>query len=110
MIDHELEIFFPDNYEYRVQIQRIEYEITLLNISSLCHMANQQFEYLSSNKKKSGLYFVDWRINYWNLNDFILINENVKKVLYHSKNLPRFEIFTKDNNASNDLILASKMS
>ena len=33
---------------------------------------------LASNKKKPGLYFVDWRINYWNLNDFILINENVK--------------------------------
>ena len=78
MAEHELEILFPDNYEFRVQIQRIEYEITLLNISSLCHTANQQFEYFASNKKKSGLYFVDWRINYWNLNDFILINENVE--------------------------------
>ena len=50
MTDHEFEILFPDNYEYRVQIHRLEYEITLLNISSLCHMANQQFEYLASNK------------------------------------------------------------
>jgi len=81
MTNQELELLFPDQWESRLKFtipEKNNQIITPSNCKSLCEVANQQFEYLDSHKHKSGLYFVDWRLAFWDLNHFLMKSHSIE--------------------------------
>ena len=75
METNDLESLFPADYSKKQVGLSKKYElVTNENFYSFCTIAKSQFDYLYSNKKLSGFYFVDFRCNFWELEKFILLN------------------------------------
>lgn len=72
MTEQELEYLFPNDFGSHPKKENTNQIITRDNYSSLCQIANQQFGFLVSHKEKSGQYFVDWRLEFWDLNEFLI--------------------------------------
>ena len=49
--------------------------INIENCEQICMYAIAQFNFIKTNINLSGYYFVDWRVKYVNLEDFILTNK-----------------------------------
>jgi len=72
---NDLESLFPTDYSKKEVVLSNKYElVTNENFYEFCTIANSQFNYLYSNRKLSGFYFVDFRCNFWELEKFILFN------------------------------------
>ena len=71
----DLESLFPIDYSKKEVGLSNKFElVTNENFYEFCAIANSQFNYLYSNRKLSGFYFVDFRCNFWELEKFILLN------------------------------------
>ena len=69
------EILFPADYSNKQVGLSNKYDlVTDDNFYEFCTIANSEFDYLYSNRKLSGFYFVDFRCNFWELEKFILLN------------------------------------
>ena len=54
-------------------------EVTNKNIKELAEIAIKQFDYLLQNENLSGYYFVDWRIAFSQLEEYIKTNKTLIK-------------------------------
>ena len=54
-------------------------EVTNMNIVELTEIAIKQFDYLLQNENLSGYYFVDWRIAFSQLEEYIKTNKTLIK-------------------------------
>lgn len=52
-------------------------KVNELNYLKYSQLANIQYNYLFHNTKSNGYHFVNWRVNYANLHDFIIENSKV---------------------------------
>jgi hypothetical protein len=72
MLDGELEALFPDDYEKRPMKMADEIrDVNLTNLLDYAGLANRYFEFFMDNPNKPGYYFVDWRIVFSSLDEFL---------------------------------------
>jgi len=72
---NDLESLFPNDYSKKLVGLSNKYElVTDENFYDFCTIANNQFNYLYTNRELSGFYFVDFRCNFWELQKYILLN------------------------------------
>jgi hypothetical protein len=64
-------------------------KVTQSNYLQYAQIANIQYNFLFNNLKSNGYHFVNWRVNFGNLHDFIL--ENSKKGIDISSFLKSYE-------------------
>ena len=64
-------------------------KVTEFNFLQYSQLANIQYNFLFNNKKSSGYHFVNWRVNFGNLHEFILGNSKSGPVI--SKFLKSYE-------------------
>ncbi len=63
--------FFKNPYEYHNTLSS-EFElVTAENVQTILLQAICEFELLAGNEAYSGYYFVDWRINFWELKEYV---------------------------------------
>jgi hypothetical protein len=76
----DLKRLFPADYSKKQGGISERYRlVTDKNFFQYCIIANRQFEYLYLNKKLSGFYFVDFRCNFSELQEFSSINFHNRK-------------------------------
>ena len=72
---NDLESLYPNDYSKKLVGLSSKYElVTDENFYEFCTIANNQFNYLYTNRELSGFYFVDFRCNFWELQKYILPN------------------------------------
>ena len=73
MIKRNLEELFPDEYGLKAyDLNTLEINlVTVETCAKHAERANEEFEFLFKNPGKSGFYFVDWRIIYAAVDEFL---------------------------------------
>ena len=73
MVKRKLEELFPDEYGLKAyDLNTLEINlVTVETCAKHAERANEEFEFLFKNPGKSGFYFVDWRIIYAAVDEFL---------------------------------------
>lgn len=73
MVKRKLEELFPDEYGLKAyDLKSLEINlVTEETCAEFAEKANEEFEFLLKNSGKSGFYFVDWRIIYAAVDEFL---------------------------------------
>ena len=63
--------FFADPAKYNSSLSEEFNLVTAANVQAYMQQAIWEFELLAGNESYSGYFLVDWRINFWPLNEFV---------------------------------------
>lgn len=67
---HRLALF-ENPYEYHNSLSPEFEEVTAENVQAILQQAIWEFELLAGSEAYSGYYLVDWRINFWELKEYV---------------------------------------